>query len=727
MNKSITPVALAAALSCLTLSAARAQPAADAKAESSKLETVVVNASADASKDGLIKPYAGGQVARGGRAGILGTRDNLDTPFSITAYTNELIQDRQAKSVADVLQNDSGVRVARGFGNFQESYFIRGFLLSSDDVAYNGLFGLLPRQYIATELFERVEVLRGASSFLLGASPGSDGIGGTVNLVPKRAASLDLSRVTVSTASGGQTEVSADVSRRFGPDKATGIRVNAAYSDGGTAVHDEHAKLGLFDVALDWHSRDVRLSADLGYQDNQLKRTRTNVALQGLSAVPRLPDSDANFAQPWSYSNERDTFGTLRGEYDVNDAVTAWVAYGARRSSEANSLANLTVTAANGDGNTSRFDNTREDAVDTGELGLRGKFKTGSVGHEWVATASSFQLRKKTAYAWDFFNTQATNLYVPTYLDEQPAFSSGAFTGGVLASPARTGVTRLTSFAIGDTLSMLQDSLLVTVGARHQKLHVEGFGYQLAAPYDESRTSPVLGAVFKASKQLSFYGNYIEGLSQGDTVQPTNPTGGGAAFQLAPYVSRQKEIGVKYDAGRIGFDAALFTTNKPRPVQSTTVAQGYDRHSGLELSVFGEATRDLKVLGGLTLLDTTQHDTGSTLTEGKRTLGAAKTLANLGLEWSVPAVDGLALDGRVVYTGGVYADSANTLAVPSWTRFDLGARYNFEVQRTLMTARLRLENAADRKYWASAGGYPEQGYLVIGAPRTIKLSLSADF
>ena len=61
--------------------------------------------------------------------------------------------------------------MARGFGNFQESYFIRGFLLDSDDTAYNGLYSLLPRQYIATELFERVEVLRGASAFLNGASP----------------------------------------------------------------------------------------------------------------------------------------------------------------------------------------------------------------------------------------------------------------------------------------------------------------------------------------------------------------------------------------------------------------------------------------------------------------------------------------------------------------------------------------------------------------------------
>ena len=61
--------------------------------------------------------------------------------------------------MADVVQNDPSVRVARGFGNFQEAYFIRGFVLGSDDTAYNGLYSLLPRQYIAAELFERVEVL----------------------------------------------------------------------------------------------------------------------------------------------------------------------------------------------------------------------------------------------------------------------------------------------------------------------------------------------------------------------------------------------------------------------------------------------------------------------------------------------------------------------------------------------------------------------------------------
>ena len=232
------PLALAIALGLCALAApaAFAQDAPKDKDGDAPSQLPVVTVSATADKQGLSKAYAGGQVARGGRAGILGTKDNLETPFSITAYTNELIQDRQARSVAEVLQNDPGIRAARGFGNFQEAYFIRGFILNSDDVAYNGLYSLLPRQYIASELFERVEVLRGASAFLMGASPNGSGIGGNISLLPKRAPVEPLTRLTVNAGSGGAGGAALDVARRFGPDKATGVRFNAAYRDGGTAV-----------------------------------------------------------------------------------------------------------------------------------------------------------------------------------------------------------------------------------------------------------------------------------------------------------------------------------------------------------------------------------------------------------------------------------------------------------------------------------------------------------
>src|SRR6478752_6624584 len=219
----LTPIAAATTLALwLPLVHAQTAPATEANAPTSTLSTVTVNASADASAEGLTKPFAGGQVARGGRVGILGNQDIMETPFSSTSYTNELIQDQQAKSVADVLLNDPSVRTARGFGNFQELYMVRGFPVYSDDVAYNGLYGMLPRQYIASEFFERVEVLLGANAFLNGAAPGGSGLGGAISLLPKRAPSEPLSRVGLGVQSGGEASASVDLARRFGPDQSTG-------------------------------------------------------------------------------------------------------------------------------------------------------------------------------------------------------------------------------------------------------------------------------------------------------------------------------------------------------------------------------------------------------------------------------------------------------------------------------------------------------------------------
>lgn len=729
----LTPAALAAAL-LFTLGAPAAWAQATASAtepDGKTLSTVTVNASADASAQGLSPAYPGGQVARGGRAGILGTKDAMDTPFSITSYTNELIQDRHARSVGDVLQNDPTVRVARGFGNFQEAFFIRGFILDSDDTAYNGLYSLLPRQYIATELFERVEVLRGASAFLNGASPNGGGLGGSINLLPKRAPNEPLNRVTFGVASGGQTQVAADIARRFGPDGNTGIRVNAAARNGGTAVDHEDVQLGLLAVGLDWRSRDVRLSGDIGWQDHKLKNTRTNVTLgSAVTTVPGVPDNQTNFAQPWSYSNERDVFGTLRGEWDLSPSTTAWAAAGARRGEEANSLANLTVTnAASGAATTYRFDNTRKDSVNTGELGLRGKLQTGSVGHEWVAVASHYDFEKKNAYAMDWRNTHATNLYNPI-ATSLPGFSANTLFGGDRANPLRTGSTRLSSFALGDTMAFMDNHLLFTVGLRHQKMEIANYDYGTGLQtdrYDQSRTSPLLAAVYKVNKGLSVYANYVEGLSQGQTA-PSTATNRGE--MLAPYVSKQKEVGIKFDAGRVGGSVALFSTTKPRAFLNTAnlfSTSGKDRHQGIELAVQGEATKGLRLLGGLTWLDAKQLTTGAAATDGQRVIGVPVLQANLGAEWDVPGVLGLALDGRWVHTGASYANATNTLRVPGWNRLDVGARYMTEVQGKLVTLRARIDNLTNRNYWASVGGYPGSGYLVVGAPRTLSLSVSVDF
>lgn len=736
----LAPLALAltAALhgGAFAQTAPQAPEAPASAAAATQLQKVVVEASADASRGGLAKSYAGGQVARGGRVGLLGNQDIMSTPFSTTAYTNELIQNTQAHSVGDVLLNDPGVRVARGFGNFQESYFIRGFILNSDSVAYNGLYGLLPRQYISAELFERVEVLRGASAFLNGATPNSDAIGGSINLLPKRAPSQPLTQMTVGTASGGQTILAVDVARRFGPDNATGVRVNLASRAGDTGVDEESVNLGMASVGLDWRSRDVRLSADVGYQDHKLKRTRTNVTLgASVTSVPKAPDGESNWAQPWTYSNERDLFGTLRGEVDLDRWLgtgwTAWFAAGARSSDEANSLANLTLTnSSTGAGTTYRFDNTREDHVRTGEVGVRGLLVTGGIKHELVASANAFRLDKRAAYGTSPSSGAGlvqTNLYAPV----SAAAPVLTLRRNRMDDPATTGISDLRSVAVADTLVALDDRLRVTLGLRHQELDLRNYAYDtgvLSSAYAKSRTSPMAGVVWQFDKRFSAYGNYIEGLQQGDTAGTS--AGNLLGTVLPPFVSKQKEVGLKFDGGRIGGGIAFFSTAKPRSVAVFDVSftsEGEDRHQGVELTAFGEPMPGLKLLGGLTWLDAEQKSTGVATTDGKRVIGVPRAMVNLGTEWNVPGVQGLSLDARVIGTSSVHANAANTLSVPGWGRVDLGARYAMDVRGHLVTVRVRVDNVADRNYWASSGGYPGSGYLVLGTPRTVSVNVSYEY
>ena len=730
---SFTPRLSALALAAWLATAAHAQQGAAPAAEPSggTLSTVTVRANADASAEGLSAPFAGGQVARGSRVGVLGNLDLMDTPFSTTAYTAELMQDQQARSVGDVLLNDASVRAGRGFGNFQQVYFIRGLPVFSDDVAYNGLYGLVPRQYMATEFIERVEILRGANAFVGGAGPGSSaggGLGGLINVVPKRAPNEPLSRVTAGVQTGGQVSLAADLARRFGPDQATGLRLNLARRDGGTGVDGEKQTLDVAALGLDWRGRGVRLSADLGYQDNRLREPRPNVTPAANGApITDAPEASHNFAQPWTYSDGRDLFGTVRAEVDLSDTLLAWGAIGARQGDEDNRLSNPTLTDAAGNTTAYRFDNVREQTLHTAEIGLRGRARTGSVGHEFNVSAATLSSRERNAYAFSDFAGYANNLHQPFPV---AAPTPDFFVGGDLGNPLLVERLGTRSLAIADTLSFMGDSLRLTLGARHQTLRNTAYNYNTGAQeshYDESRTSPVLGLVVKPASGWSLYANYAEGLVKGDTASGVGITNAGQIF--APYVSKQKEIGAKYDGGRIGASVALFSQRKPSAYVENNVfgVFGEQRNRGLELNVFGAPAKSVRVLGGLTLLDAKQLRTQGGVNDGKDAIGVPGHQLNLGVEWDLPVARGLTLDARLIHTGKQYADGANAQEVPSWTRVDLGARYLTEFNGSLLTLRARIENLAYKGYWASAGGFPGAGYLVLGAPRTFVVSASVDF
>ncbi|MCE7617305.1 TonB-dependent siderophore receptor [Vibrio fluvialis] len=667
--------------------------------------------------------YQGGQVARSGRAGILGNQDFMDTHLSSSNYTSKLIEDQQAKSVGDVLKNDPTVRQAVGYGNFQELYMIRGFPVYSDDMTLNGVYGILPRQYVAAEMLERVEVFRGANSFVNGAAPGGSAIGGSINLVPKRAGSEPLTRVTLGTQSGGQAYGAMDVARRFGDNQENGVRVNVVARNGDDAVDDQETQLGVLSLGFDHQGDNFRMSADLGYQDHHIDAPRPSVTPG--SAIPSLPSSDANYAQDWTYTDEKQLFGVVRGEYDFSSQTTGWIAGGMRRGKEHNLLANPTADA---DGNLTAylFENVREDTVMSGDTGVRHEFSTGSVGHTVVVSGSVYQSRSKNAYVMSS-STDVGSLYDYDSLDQ----FDGLYYGGSLSDPKETERVTYSSAALADTLSLFDDQVKVMLGARLQRVETKSFDYstgEKTGDYSKTALTPSVGAVYQPTLDISLYANYSEALLPGETApaDSSNPTG----EVLKPNRSEQYEVGAKYDNGSYGAVVSLFQISKPSYMYDSNnyyTDNGEQRNRGIELSAFGEPIESVKVLGGVTLIDAEIVKNADATTEGKQAIGVPKVQANVNIEWATPFVEGLTLEGRTLYTGSQYASADNSLELPSWTRFDLGARYGMKLGDNALTLRARVDNVTDKSYWASAGGYPGSNYLVQGAPRTFVLSASYDF
>lgn len=699
-------------------------PALAQEPEATNVDEIVVTGS----QVTLTAPYAGGQVARGGRVGLFGALNVMDTPFASTNYTEELVRNQQSRSVGDVLQNDPAVRVTKGFGNFQELYVIRGFPVYSDDMTYNGLYGILPRQFVAAEFLERVEVFHGATAFLNGAAPGGSGVGGAFNLTPKRAPDLPLNRLTAGIEGEGELYLAADIARRFGAAGDYGLRANLAHRNGEAGVEGEDRELTALGLGLDRRGERARFAADIGYQDHRIDAPRPTVTPAG--AIPAPPSADSNFAQPWTYTDERQLFGVVRAEFDVSDAVSTWAAFGGRNGKEANVLANPTAQP-NGSLSAYRFDNAREDTVWSGDAGIRAELTTGPVGHRIVASASQVQSKSRNAYAFSNFGGFASDLYAPVTVAPPAA---NFFVGGDLDDPNVTERVNNTSFALADMLSFADGRFLVTLGARYQQIETASYDYNTGAglsSYEGDATTPVLAVVYRPNDWLSVYANYAEALIPGQ-IAPAVSGGvpvSNAGEALSPFRGEQAEVGFKYDVGRFGGSVSLFRTSLPSAYVENAVfaANGEQQNTGLEVAFFGEPRDGLRVLGGWTWLDAELTRTAGGAMDGLRPIGTPEFQGNVNVEWDVPAATGLTLEGRIVHTGEQPANGANTVDLDAWTRFDAGLRYSRDMGGRPITLRARIENLADEDHWVAVGGFPGANYLTLGAPRTLRLSLSTDF
>ncbi|MCF5228502.1 MULTISPECIES: TonB-dependent receptor [unclassified Pseudomonas] len=664
--------------------------------------------------------YAGGQVARRGSQGLLGSRDFMETPFSMTTYTAEAVKNQQARTLGDLVASDPSVRATNPAGGRYEQFTIRGFSLFNSDVAYNGLYGVLPTYTIDMEMAERVDILKGPSQLINGISPRGS-VGGGINVVPKRATDKDITSLTGTWASGSQAGGAVDVGRRFGEDNKFGIRFNGVKQSGDTEWDHQSVDREMAVLGLDFRGERLRLSTDIGHTERDTDAPQERVQVGANARVPSANDVRHNYAQPWSKARTDDTFGTVNGEFDLSDSVMLYGGVGARKSNHDFLRHAVSVTNNAGDFSVLPRDFTRDENVRTATAGVRSWLHTGPVSHEINLAASYFYMDFENGGAR--YAAAPSNLYNPV---ETPTPSRPTR----LDSKVYTE-NRFSGVALSDTLGFFDERLLLTLGARWQRVKVDDWTNNVkgATAYDEEKVSPSGGILFKATDKLSLYANYMEGLSQGK-IAPSTSINEDEIFP--PFVSRQVEVGAKYDAGAFAVTAAVFRIKQPAYETNATTRvfgpNGKRQNDGVELSVFGEPLKGVRLLGGVMVIDSELTHTTNGTFDGNRAPATPKYNVNLGAEWDVPTVEGLTLTSRGIYSSSQYLDQSNVKEIDAWTRLDVGARYAFKVDDKHITLRANVENVADKRYWSSAGASDDsEPGLTLSTPRTYLLSATVDF
>ncbi|NWE50617.1 TonB-dependent receptor [Pseudomonas gingeri] len=686
------------------------------------LELGATNINGQSAQDAEV--YAGGQVARSARLGMLGPQSVKDVPFSVTSFTAQTIRDQQAQTVGDVLLNDASVRQSAGFGNFSQVFMIRGLPLNGDDISYNGLYGVLPRQIIATEALERVELFKGPNAFVNGVTPSGSGIGGGVNLQPKRAEDTPTRSVTLDAGGSGRTGGHIDLGQRFGEDNRFGARVNLLQREGDTGIDDEDQRSTLATLGLDYRGERLRLSADFGYQKQVINQGRPVVYLgAGLSKVPHAPSARDNYAQDWSYSQLEDTFGMARAEYDFSDNWTGYVAGGAKYTRENGVYSSLTLTDLAGNGRGGMLYSPHDEENKSLMAGLNGRLQTGPVSHQLNFGLAGMWGEQRSAYETIATSARYFNNLYDVVQRPRPVATSF---GSDIHDPRIVGKNQIKSTAVADTLGFLDDRVLLTLGVRRQSIVVDGWSTVTGArnaSYEESVTTPVYGLVIKPWEHVTFYANRIEGLAKGPTP-PTSAVNRDATF--APVRSKQVEAGVRLDMDTYGASLGVYRIEQPSSYTGSDNVfrvDGEQINKGVELNLYGEPLDGLRLLGGATVMKTELDGTLNGSNDGNRAVGVPSFQLNLGADWDIPGIEGAALSARMLRTGGQYVNAGNTLSLPTWNRFDLGSRYRFKLDEKAITLRANLENVANTACWASANG----GYLTQGTPRTLKVSATVDF
>ncbi|MBC7452591.1 MAG: TonB-dependent siderophore receptor [Massilia sp.] len=676
----------------------------------------------------------------GDQAGIGSFADAplLHTPASIRTIERAQMAQFGIHNSTEAMKLDASVSDAYNAVGYAENFSIRGFALDNTSSYRKDGIAIPGDTQIPLENKERNEVLKG----LAGLQAGVAAPGGILNYVTKRPTATDLRSVIVEVRERGTLYGALDVGGRF-EDHRFGYRINAAGERLRSYVKGANGERQFISGAFDWQiTPDALLQLDMDYQH---KAQLTAPGYQLIEGV-RLPSGVSQTMllndQPWSKPvDTKSTNVGLRFEYRINDDWHSTVSmnrhwfkrddYAAFPYGCSNQGAGFYPGyCANGDYDVYDYQSAGEKKSPFGAQAMvQGKFATGAIAHQLTVGASLFTRSDKSGdYVYD--PAGSSNIYHNVIVPPAPGNPA---TGPVFE---RRSENERALFA--QDIATLSPQWTLHTGLRYVQVKRDDY-----LPDDNARTAnaprfyahsdddfmlPNVALVFSPSKDWNLYAALTHGLEHGG-IAPIQTTNQNTA--LAPSRSKQIELGIK---GAISNDmtmsAALFQIRKGHEFTdasiNTYVRGGESTHRGIELSMQGRINAEMNYGVSMLALRTEQQGSGQPDFDGKRVTDVPNFKSSAWLDYSVPAVAGLKVNAAWQYSGKKAFDLANTTMVPGYHLLDLGAAYQTRVAGAATTLRFGVNNVFDKFYWRDVTP-ALGGYLLTGAPRSLRASAQVDF
>ncbi len=639
----------------------------------------------------------------------------IETPFSVSVYNQQLIEDQRAFTLEEVLTNDPSVAIQMPGGFYgTQNFALRGFQVGN----FNGyrVDGLPVINTVAPYLDDksRVELLKGPAALRYGFMPP----GGAINLARKRPTPEFATSVHADVDSFGRVYNQLDVSDTVAGG-AFGYRLVLAGEEFDSFYDNADGERWLGSLYTEWKpSGNMTIWSSLGVQN--LNRTGYYGPMVSASGLILDTGVKTNIMQDWA-RNKQDVFDAAIGaDFQLGEDWKLRTSLNYQDSDRESLLSYPSGVQNDGDFTDAAFLPVNGPVNWTswgGHMHLEGTFMTGSLKHELVAGG---QYR-----TYDTFGQRSTF---------NPMGPNNAFTLAPLPIPAPGRIQTINfeyeefGLFLTDTIEF-NDCWSALVGTRYAGYENVYPGF----PADGDNVhdwSPVFALMYEPFQDIHTYATYTRGLQDGGTARRTAAN----AFQpLGVQESEQIEIGVKaeWGDGRYSSELAVFQIDQDLAVLGPSgidAFNGLQRHRGVELSLRGRLTDELHAGVSAMLLDAKQVDTGVPATQDKRPQYVPEYQVNAWAALEIPQVPGLALTAGIRFVDGQYLDQTEQFAIGSYSVVDLGARYKFHTADADWTLRLNIENLLDNRYYESGEFYAgDAGYLAYGAPIGANFSVQVDF